>query len=446
MTTGIGGTDGRGAAQAAGARAQLYLRLGVGWLVVAVVWLSTKPFMQAPPADGAAQGGDIVNQLTFSSLAVLSAASLLFVDRRALLPLLNPFYVLLGLWLVVGVATSTQVDVSLRAFLFTAIVMFLAAATLVLPPNPGRFAAIVGSAAALVLALCFLGVLLLPGQAVHMDVDPFEPEHAGSWRGLFDHKNIAGAMMGVLMFIGIGLFRSGRRALGVLIAAGAAVFLWFTNSKTSLALAPAVAAVVATAVFVKPLALRFVVLIGPILALLLATLGSVLFRPVGDLVQFVVPGTTFTGRVDIWKYGFEKLVERPLTGFGFESFWLTPITLFGESKQELAWNVDRIVHGHNGYLDVALTLGLPGLAIVVVAFVLMPVLDYHKAKTRDPGQPLIDMFLMIWLFVMLNMALESYFFRRADPVWFALLLAVFGLRLSAGHGVARAPLRDPRPS
>jgi hypothetical protein len=39
--------------------------------------------------------------------------------------------------------------------------------------------------------------------------------------------------------------------------------------------------------------------------------------------------------------------------------------------------------------------------------------------------------------VALGMCLESYLFRRSDPVWFSLLVAVFGLRFLARRGLTR---------
>jgi O-antigen ligase len=39
-----------------------------------------------------------------------------------------------------------------------------------------------------------------------------------------------------------------------------------------------------------------------------------------------------------------------------------------------------------------------------------------------------DFFMMVVLFTALNAFMESFFFRRADPVWMFFVLAAFGLR------------------
>ena len=49
---------------------------------------------------------------------------------------------------------------------------------------------------------------------------------------------------------------------------------------------------------------------------------------------------------------------------------------------------------------------------------------------------LADFFMMALLFTTLNAFLESFFFRRADPVWLFVVLSITGLRL-----VARFPIK-----
>jgi O-antigen ligase len=51
-----------------------------------------------------------------------------------------------------------------------------------------------------------------------------------------------------------------------------------------------------------------------------------------------------------------------------------------------------------------------------------------------------DFFMMILLFTALNSFLESFFFRRADPVWLFFVFSVIGLRLTA-----RFPLKTSNP-
>jgi O-antigen ligase len=405
-------------------------RITLFMLVVLSVWISTRPF-QTVATEGLATGGDLVNQLAYSTLAALGVVALAMADRRALLPLLQPSWLLLIAWMIFCVIGSTEPGISQRAFAFTGIIIFLAACLYVLPRDIGQFRLLLFGAALATLALSWAGVILLPDLGKHTDFDPFEPEHSGSWKGHFDHKNGAGAMMGVLALVGVYALREGRRALGLALIFGGVVFLYFTNSKTSLGLLPLAFIIAIAAEKVRSLWFRLIACLAPILLLLLLTLGSTLSEDIAVLNKAIMKDPSFTGRFDIWRYGFEKLAERPWTGFGLEAFWLTSTTYYGESKLELDWAVEKIVHGHNSYLDVALTLGLPGLALVAYVFVLKPVADYHVAVSVADNRALATFCLSIWLFISLGMCLETYFFRRADPIWFSFLIAVFGLRFSA---------------
>jgi O-antigen ligase len=419
-------------------RARGWFRQALFLLIIVAVWVSTRPFTIAPE-DGSVPAGDLLNQLTFSGLAIVSMLALTMVDRRALKPLLMPSYFILIAWLVVCVITTTQSGVSFRAFAFTLIVMFLAACLFALPQRVNQFQNLLFAACLITMSLSYFGIIAMPLRAMHTDFDPFEPEHAGSWKGHFNHKNIAGAIMGLFAIIGVYALRQKRPWIGTVLLVGGFVFLYFTKSKTSITLLPIVMVIVWMAERIPVLFVRIILCLGPILLLLFLTLGGALFPEVAAFNKSFMKDASFTGRFDIWRYGFEMLAARPWLGYGFEAFWQTSTTLQGESKLELAWAAEKIIHGHNSYLDVMLTLGIPGLLLVAYVFLLRPVIDYHHCQRSHANEAMATMFLGMWMFVSLGMCLETYYFRRADPVWFGLLIAVMGLRFTAEYRIDQSP-------
>jgi O-antigen ligase len=421
------------------ARARSVFRQVLFVIIMLAVWISVRPFAPVVESNDGVASGDTLNQLTFSSLALLTIMGVAMADRRALVPLLQPSWLLMIAWVGVSVAASTQVESSIRSAIFTLIAMGMAAALFVLPQTYGQFRALLFGCAAATLAFAWFGVIALPDMAIHSDFDPFEPEHAGSWRGHYDHKNIAGGMMVVIALVGVYALRARKIALGIVLLIGAVVFLYMTRSKTSLALLPLTLVIALVAERMPSLFVRLIICLTPVFGLMLLTAGSAFFPSVEAFNKAALGDPTFTGRYDIWRYGFEKLGEHPWTGYGFEAFWKTPTTLFGESKLELAWDVGKIVHGHNAYLDVALTMGLPGLVLALWCLVIKPVIDFDRAVERPENRLLASFCLSVWLYIALAMCLESYLFRRADPVWFALLIAVFGLRFSAAYRIGRQP-------
>jgi O-antigen ligase len=70
--------------------------------------------------------------------------------------------------------------------------------------------------------------------------------------------------------------------------------------------------------------------------------------------------SSLNGRVPVWEENLSYVANRPLQGYGYNSFW-TP-------KHEL--DVSEVVHwtvtaGHNGYLDLTLGVGIVGSTLYV---------------------------------------------------------------------------------
>ena len=103
---------------------------------------------------------------------------------------------------------------------------------------------------------------------------------------------------------------------------------------------------------------------------------------------------------------------------------------YGKLPQGMEW-AEFASHSHNGYLDSTLTMGLPGLALVIAVLVIAPLRNFQAAETGGNDGPLLMMLLRIWLFGIYLSSLESFFFDRDDPIWFTFLLAVFGLHYLA---------------
>jgi O-antigen ligase len=90
-------------------------------------------------------------------------------------------------------------------------------------------------------------------------------------------------------------------------------------------------------------------------------------------------------------------------------------------------------HSHNGYLDTALGIGLPGLALLIVVLVIAPLRNFQVADRNGNDGHLTTLLLRIWLFGLYLSSLESFFLDRADPLWFTFLIAVFGLHYLARY-------------
>ncbi|MEQ9566484.1 MAG: hypothetical protein RLN85_11855, partial [Pseudomonadales bacterium] len=112
-----------------------------------------------------------------------------------------------------------------------------------------------------------------------------------------------------------------------------------------------------------------------------------------------------------------------------DNFWMTELVFTSDQPFDRPWDIRGIVHGHNGYIDIALGMGLPALAVAIATFLLVPLRDYMRTPHYRENIFLADFFMMVVTFSMFNAFLESFFFRRTDPVWMLLVMGVLGMRL-----------------
>jgi O-antigen ligase len=398
-------------------------------------WVSLHPFADLGDQSlkDLTTGNETLTYLAFGSMALLMAALVMRDDMQGLTTLVSPGFVLFGAWLMVSVLLSLDPGTSIRRVALTICVIAVAAAMMLLPKSQTELARWFGVAALALLAVCYLGILLAPNFATHLATDAQEPLLAGDWRGVFGHKNVAAAMMAMMVFLGIYVMRSGARLSGVTIITLASVFLVNAEGKSSSALIIVVLILTSLTAIVRSFWLRAVLLLTPLLILSLFTIGTVMSDRLADIAKLLPIDTSFTGRTDIWTFAIQSLQERLLTGYGFAAFW-------GSSSMQnlpegMEW-AQTASHSHNGYLDIALTMGLPGLALLIAVLVIAPLRNFHAADRGGNNGPLAMVLLQIWLFGIYLSSLESFFLDRIDPIWFTFLLAVFGL-----HYLARFRVR-----
>ncbi|QPC94779.1 O-antigen ligase [Mesorhizobium sp. INR15] len=412
-------------------------------LLFTVILVSFRPFQPAG-AELTGDGGDIVNQLGFGSLGAISVFSLMaFANPRVVRSLLSPSWMLMLSFFMLSVVMATDPPSAARAASFTLIGILTIAAVLALPRDAEAFSKVIIFTIVVVLGLSYIGLIVFPHEALHT-ADSQEPEHAGLWRGVFTHKNIAGPIMACFSFAGLYLFRRGQRLWGAGILCAALIFMLHTGSKTTVGLVPFSIMIV---VFPSLIGMRVgtpILFALAIIATAVGTLGIVFLPPVKHLAAIYFPGMTYTGRTTLWEFSGDMLAKRPWTGYGYESFWGTPLLTSQDQPFDRAWDIRTIVHGHDGYLDIAVLMGIPALCVAVYTFLIAPLRDYMRIPLRKENIYLGDFYMMVVLFAALNAFLESFFFHRGDPVWLFFVLGVLGLRQVSLRPI---PVRDPsRPS
>ncbi len=402
--------------------------------LMTVVIISFRPFQPAgatEPGMPPSTSGDIVNQLGYSSLGGLALFALLaFVDRRVLSAVVSPWWLLLIACFIFSVFNATDPSAAMRAAFFTFTGILTIAAVLSIPRDADAFSTVIAVSGLAVVGLSYAGLVFLPDAAIH-GADSLEPEHIGFWRGVFTHKNIAGPVMACYSFAGIYLWRRGWRRSGGLMFFAAVLFLANTGSKTAAGLVPPAMLIVILPGLVGMRLVTPVLFAIAVIGTGLATLGIVFIPPIKEFADAAIPELTYTGRTALWEFAGEMIAQRPWTGYGYESFWATPLLTTMDQSFDRDWDIRGIIHGHNGYLDIVVIMGFPTLLVAIVVFLIEPLRDYMRIPLRRENVYLGDFFMMVVLFTALNAFLESFFFRRADPVWLFFLFGLLGLRLAA---------------
>jgi len=115
-----------------------------------------------------------------------------------------------------------------------------------------------------------------------------------------------------------------------------------------------------------------------VLAVIPLAVAPLLFNGDG-IFDFLANGDNLTGRVAIWQVMFSFLRDHLWSGGGYGSIWDvglgTPLLPYFTSWVELA------SHGHNGYIDTVVSMGIPGLLLCLLAFFVSPMSKLKACTT-----------------------------------------------------------------
>ena len=207
--------------------------------------------------------------------------------------------------------------------------------------------------------LSLLCIVLLPSYGI---TDSFESH--GEWRGIFSHKNQLGSAMALSVLVESQLpvdtrFGKIARVVAMLLSA---LLLVRSNSLTAM-LALSGSLLLAGLYKFSAQCLRMPAYAIVFVAMLLLASGTPLLFANSDGATGVLGRSSdLTGRGQIWSLVLSYAMQRPLLGYGYSGFWS------GASPQSITINQamgTEIMYSHNGYLEMFLVLGAPGLFLAL---------------------------------------------------------------------------------
>lgn len=412
----------------------------VAYLLFIIVGLNPlAPDYSSVSSDGIYNGeGSIGNQVVSLGLVLMLALATWRRGKWATNLALSPPVLLLMVYCLLTVSWSAVPDIALRRW-GQAIISIWVLWRVSRELGYARVLWFVRLTLAIVLVLNYFAVIFLD-HGIHRYAFGFDAELVGSWRGILNNKNTAGPVCAftVIFFLMDRRGSSARKDYAIILSA--LIFLYFTQSKTSMS-GLLVALMAGAAIrHYDPRATYAPLVRTALLFAAALPLVAVLFS--ARLVEYVDP-YAFTGRVPIWKTMIAYSQDHFWTGTGFASFWqvgdASPAFTIGRK-----WGMASASSGHNGYLEMAATLGYPGLVLALVAMVMLPL--HRLLRLEAIPMPCRSLLFTVIIFCVWNNLAESQFIdgRCIDQLFLTIAIALIGLAPLPDGAKTRWPAFSPR--
>jgi exopolysaccharide production protein ExoQ len=257
----------------------------------------------------------------------------------------------------------------------------------------------------------------------------------GDFRGNFEHKNSLAKMMTLATVVFLCLATERRHRLVAIMAAVVSFGLVIVSgSATGLV-------VTLTLLILFPLLrlltgdVRLVVVLGIAGLLVLGAGALVAPQALSVLAPALGRDVTLTGRTELWPVLVAIILQRPWLGYGYSAFWSGEEPALG-----ISW---RPTQAHNGFLEVALGLGVIGLGLfifVLVRGVARAVVHVRQQRSASSYWPLV-----YFIFATLYNITEPTTLGRNNILWVLFVSALITVS-PEWRRASGAPALDSQPA
>jgi len=261
----------------------------------------------------------------------------------------------------------------------------------------------------------------------------FSIPYNGAWRGIFWHKNYLGIILALFNAIFllrlVSGFQARRResAQDAFLYLASLVVIFLADSASGYIVTIVLhACVTCAAAWLKVRQrmhpVHYYVLLAIFVAAVVLILGNLNF-----VFGLFNRSSTLTGRVPLWNYLLTDVVsQRPWLGYGFGAYWnLYQFRL--AAQQAVGWGYPVAI-ADNGFIDILLHLGIPGMVLFLGAFLagLVRVVRHAlRLRTLESFLPLIVLIFAVFANLSFSLFLES------DALLWVLMVAVFFVAVSS---------------
>ena len=249
-------------------------------------------------------------------------------------------------------------------------------------------------------------------------------DHPGAWKGIYGYKNTLGSMMTLSSLAFFMLPKNNSKLYKWSGFTFSLILMLLSTSKTSLVLFLLLIFII---IFYKNFRWKgkVSILFIDLLILVSGCFSVLLISYWVELLTALGKDSSLTGRTPMWGFIISKLMERPLFGYGRVAFW-APNSSFaiqaGQAVNSSGWIPPN---AHNGFLDIALDIGLIGLLLFLITFVITFARSLKQAYTAQYPEEMWPLAFLCFLVV--NNVTESFLLSSPNLCWVLYISTAFTL-------------------
>ncbi len=129
-----------------------------------------------------------------------------------------------------------------------------------------------------------------------------------------------------------------------------------------------------------------------------------LINNIDNLLFFLNKDITMSGRVPLWTMLIQKSIpERPWFGYGYQGFWQRwrgdKSPAIDVVNYIMGSGRDWVAHSHNGFLEIILNIGLIGLLIFIVLFLINTIKTIKLIITNKHPESFLPLIILMYVFI-----------------------------------------------
>ncbi|MGA8265730.1 MAG: O-antigen ligase family protein, partial [Ignavibacteriaceae bacterium] len=326
------------------------------------------PFKPRVDTENMGGGGNMVNQVVYSSIFLVSLISL-FVRRLDATEIIKKekLLTIFLCWCLLSVVWSYSPFDTVKRFFRIFTLYTVTLSLLVHTTSTKEILSFIKPILYLYVFFSVVVCLVIPGAK-----DP----QFHTWRGFTDHKNVLGQIAVICVVLSYFIYKM-EAGYAKIIAGAAVVFslalLFGSRSMTSISnflLIAFAGSLVSVDKIFKPLGFGRTASVVLFLFGITVVATVIFISPeiIDTITEAAGKDPTFSGRTDLWTAMFISISQHPILGTGYQAFWsINPPSEYLQHIYKLfIWIPNE---SHNGFIDITNEVGFVGLGIFFVMII-----------------------------------------------------------------------------